>query len=189
VLVLVLWNCRGEAEQRGQPSPGGLTVLDPAIQDRVEAEIEALDVLRSSLGRSVAGQEVDEDLFNVVCKPVGARAAELSEANGWMVRQLAERNRNPGNVLDEEARQAFDVMLADADLTDFWVRTTVEGAAASRYFRRINVEAACLSCHGAAETRPDFVVSGYPDDRAYGFREGDLRGVYSVIVRDSALPD
>ncbi|MFO8099786.1 MAG: hypothetical protein R6T83_09240 [Salinibacter sp.] len=32
--------------------------------------------------------------------------------------------------------------------------------------------------------RPDFVKEGYPDDRAYGFEPGDLRGIYAVFVPD-----
>lgn len=36
-------------------------------------------------------------------------------------------------------------------------------------------------CSGK-ERRPDFVKKGYPDDRAYDFEPGDLRGIYSVFV-------
>ena len=58
----------------------------------------------------------------------------------------------------------------------------MNGQAGIRYFRRIVVEPACLACHGEQSARPDFVLQGYPNDRAYGFAVGDLRGLYAVFV-------
>jgi hypothetical protein len=65
------------------------------------------------------------------------------------------------------------------------VRTTFKGQAGTRYFRRITVEPACLACHGKREARPEFVKKNYPQDKAFGFAAGDLRGVYSVFIPDS----
>lgn len=44
------------------------------------------------------------------------------------------------------------------------------------------MEAACLACHGEKDSRPEFIKEKYPDDRAYGFKKGDLRGVISVLI-------
>lgn len=46
-----------------------------------------------------------------------------------------------------------------------------------RYFRRINVQASCLACHGLKDNRPEFVKKNYPQDLAYNFKVGDLREV------------
>ena len=43
---------------------------------------------------------------------------------------------------------------------------------------------ACLACHGANDARPEFVKQGYPEDKAFDFEVGDLRGLYSVFVPD-----
>ncbi len=32
--------------------------------------------------------------------------------------------------------------------------------------------------------RPEFGKEGYPDDRAYVFEVGELRGIYSVFIAD-----
>jgi len=100
--------------------------------------------------------------------------------------QLAERNRNPENALDPEARRAFQQFVRDTGLTDLVRRTSHNGVTGSRYFRRITVESACLACHGSRASRPAFVASRYPTDRAYGFAAGDLRGVYSVFIPDAS---
>ena len=75
-------------------------------------------------------------------------------------------------------------MLEDSSLMGMWIRTDREATQGSRYFRRIVVEEACLACHGPRDTRPDFVTQGYPDDKAFDFEVGDLRGMYSVFVPD-----
>ena len=162
--------------------------LRPAQDDlgRVVQEIEQLDAMRSALARSFGEQGVPAtwQTFQQVCRPVGMRAQQLARENGWTVQQLAQKNRNPNNGLDPEAARVYGLMLEDADLMGTWVRTARDGNRGSRYFRRIVVEEACLACHGARDSRPDFVKQGYPSDKAFDFEVGDLRGVYSVFIPD-----
>ncbi len=153
-----------------------------ALADVVK-EVEALDAMRSALAASISG-EVDQSTFARVCKPVGARAKQLSEEKGWRVAQLSEKYRNPNNKPDWEARLAYKMMDDSPELMGFWIETEMNGEKGVRYFRRIVVEQACLACHGRKADRPEFVKEGYPDDRAYGFKEGELRGVYSVFLAD-----
>jgi hypothetical protein len=157
----------------------------PGGQDLARAvkEIEALNTLRSTLAASFSGKP-DQSTFAQVCKPVGAQAKRLAEENGWVVAQMAERYRNPGNKLDSEALLAYKIMEDSPKLMGMWIRTEMDGVRGDRYFRRIVVEPACLACHGAKAGRPQFVVDGYPHDHAYGFEVGDLRGVYSVFMPD-----
>jgi hypothetical protein len=155
---------------------------------RVVHEIEQLDAMRSALARGFGEQGVPatRETFQQVCRPVGMRAGQLSQENGWAVQQLAEKNRNPNNALDAEAADAFRLMLEDGALMGTWIRTSRDGAPGARYFRRIVVEDACLACHGTEDARPEFVKQGYPDDKAFDFEVGDLRGIYSVFVPDGS---
>jgi hypothetical protein len=149
----------------------------------VVREIEALNSLRSGLAASFTG-EPDQSTFAKVCKPVGAQAQRLAMENGWKIAQLAEKYRNPENELDYEARRVFKMMEDDEGLMGMWIKSEMDGKPGMRYFRRIMVEPACLACHGSKGSRPQFVKDGYPDDRAYGFEAGDLRGIYSVFVAE-----
>ncbi len=155
---------------------------EPAIGDVVR-EIEALGAMRSGLAESFTG-EPDRETFARVCMPVGAEAKRLATANGWKIAQLAEKYRSPEHRLDYEALRVFKMMDDDAGLMGMWIRTEMDGRPGSRYFRRIDVEPACLACHGPKASRPQFVKDGYPDDRAYGFEAGDLRGLFSVFIAD-----
>ena len=71
-------------------------------------------------------------------------------------------------------------------MDSLWIRADVGGTPGWRCQRRITVESACLACHGAKADRPAFIQKRYPEDRAFDFEEGDLRGLYSVFVPDSA---
>lgn len=154
---------------------------EPQVLAKVVQEIERLDAMRSALAASFSG-EPDRSTFAQVCRPVGAQARRLAEENGWEVAQLAEKYRNPDHRLDPEAERAYRLMAEDGGLMGIWVRAELDGRHGYRYFRRIVVEQACLACHGALDDRPQFVKDGYPEDRAYDFEVGDLRGLYSVFV-------
>ena len=159
---------------------------DAEVLARAVREVERLDALRSALARGfeVQGVPADRATFQQVCRPVGQEAQRIAKENGWFVAQLAEKYRNPEHALDAEARGIHELLRARPDVAGIWMRTEWEGRPGTRYLRRIVVEPACLSCHGSKEARPAFVVEGYPEDRAYGFRVGDLRGLYSVFVPD-----
>lgn len=158
----------------------------PATDEMTEVvrAVEGLDAMRSRLARTFTegGAAADRETFRAVCAPVGRRARRVADEQGWRLEQLSEKFRNPDHRPDPEARSVLRRMEADSSLTAVWRRSRVEGRRGWRYFRRIVVEPSCLACHGAEEERPDFVKRGYPQDRAHGFRPGDLRGVYSVFV-------
>jgi hypothetical protein len=160
---------------RGQES----TAIGTAV-----TEIERLDALRSRLAATFAqsGAPAGQQAFAEVCKPVGQSMQQLGTTNGWTVRQLAMKYRNPANAPDAEAVRHMRRFAQDTSLRSVTLHTSFNGKPGVRYLRRITVESSCLACHGARDSRPAFVVSNYPKDRAFDFRAGDLRGLYSVFI-------
>ena len=167
------------AAQEEAPAEASADELGRAVR-----EVERLDELRSSLAETFrqGGAEADRETFRNVCRPVGVRAKEIAAENGWTVAQMAIRYRNPSHEADSVARDVMRAMERDPSLMGTWREARMDGREGVRYFRRIVVEPACLACHGAKEERPAFVKDDYPDDRAFGFEVGDLRGVYSVFL-------
>lgn len=181
IVVVVVWMGWGvwSGEAIAQPKPAQ---LGKAVQ-----EIESLDAMRSGLASTLEGSDEmpTGETFKQVCKPVGMRAMQLSKENGWQVKQIATKYRNPAHAPDGEgAEGALAKFAVDSDLVGFWGRETLNGQPGVRYYRRINVEASCLACHGNKSDRPDFVKAKYPDDKAYDFSVGDLRGMYAVFIPD-----
>ena len=171
-----------------KPGDGALQPGDFSPQHLVAGTyVTEVDSLRSTLAKGIAGQEADAETFVQVCKPVGMRAKELSEESGWEIRQVATRYRNPAHEADEMAAVVIKRFEDIPELQDVWERIVVGEATGWRYFYPIRVESACLACHGEKDSRPEFIVQGYPEDTAYGFEEGDLRGLYSVFVPDSTI--
>lgn len=163
------------------PRPGAVTMAE-AVRF-----IEDLDAMRSGLAAGIgAGPAPDSMTFARVCRPVGARALAEGTTRGWHVAQMAEKHRNPANALDEEGKFATRVFERHPAVLSLWLSTSREGRPGIRYFRRIEVEPSCLACHGPAASRPAFIPQAYPQDRAYDYAAGDLRGVYAVFIPDSA---
>ena len=112
-------------------------------------------------------------------------AASVGTEHGVTVGRTATRHRSPDNAptawqqevlagFVERARQAPAASLS-------WV-SREEGV--YREARGIATEKPCLACHGETIAAPvrAAIAANYPDDRATGFAEGDLRGVFWVEI-------
>lgn len=178
LLAILLAGCGSESAPSTPPE---------AVERDVGMAVRDLNEMRESLATTIDTDSVDQSTFARVCKPVGQRAKSIAASNGWAVQQLARKYRNPAHQLDAEADSVYAQFVHDPEQTEAWLRTVRSGTPGWRYFRRITVEPTCLACHGSKEARPRFVTEGYPDDRAYGFEVGDLRGLYAVFVPDSTV--
>jgi hypothetical protein len=178
-LLLLSWSPANALAAPVIPNPNELA---QAVQ-----EIESLDAMRTGLASSLEGSTEAPTMQTMkeVCRPVGMRAIQLSQENGWQVKQVAKKYRNPehapGSLHDQIALEKFN---QEPELIGFWDRETLDQQIGTRYYRRINVEASCLACHGLKDRRPQFVKDGYPQDLAYNFQVGDLRGMYAVFIPD-----
>lgn len=159
---------------------------DPEALARAVREVERLDALRSALAGAFGAKGVpaDERTFQQVCRPVAQQGQRIAQENGWVFVQMVERYRNPRHRPDTDGQRLFRLFAEDRTLFGLWMRTELDGRPGLRYLRRIPVDAACLACHGPKDRRPEFVEQRYPDDRAYDFDVGDLRGLYSVFIPD-----
>ncbi len=172
------------------PAIASAAPIIPNANDLTQAvqEIESLDAMRTGLASSLEGstEAPTKQTMKEVCRPVGMRAVQLSQENGWQVKQIAKKYRNPdhapNNLHDQIALAKFN---QEPELIGFWDREILDKQMGTRYYRRIEVEASCLACHGLKDNRPQFIQDGYPQDLAYDFNVGDLRGMYAVFIPDN----
>ncbi len=110
----------------------------------------------------------------------------LSQAMNVNISRTALRFRNPENApepLDEQMMKYFGQLeLQVGRLPDTLV---IDESGFYVYMAPILTLPACLQCHGLPETEINhqtisLVRSLYPDDKAIGFREGELRGMWKV---------
>ena len=140
--------------------------------------------LRSSLAGTFikTGAVVTEETFKSVCGAVGKRVKEISGKEGVTIRHASVKNRNPANAPTATELELINRFEAEPGLKELSGETLMEGKRFFRYTSTIYVEEACLSCHGAKDKRPLFIAAKYPNDKAYDFKAGDLRGIISILT-------
>lgn len=184
--ALCLAGCQSDApaEENGAQNSAQEMPAAP-MKLAVEDAINNLDQMRSGLAGTMDTDNVDATTFAQVCKPVGMQAKKLSSDNGWVVKQVATKYRNPGNKADPEVGAVIEQFAQDASLNSRWMRSEMDGRQGWRYLQRITVEEPCLACHGSKDERPAFIKEKYAEDHAFDFAVGDIRGLYSVFVPDA----
>ena len=118
-------------------------------------------------------------------------AGRLSRENGWQVRRVGTRVRNPmlglPDAWEQAALEEFRTRAAGGESLDGMTRVEVVTEPAGRYLRlarAIPVGAPCVACHGSpasmAEPLKAALAATYPHDRATGYAAGELRGAVTV---------
>jgi hypothetical protein len=144
-----------------------------------------LSVLQAEIARSGP-----EGAIATCREQAPAMAREASEKSGWAVRRVSLRNRNPKAVPDAWERAAledFDRRAAAGESPATLERAeTVQenGQAVQRYLRALPTAEPCTSCHGTPDRISAAVATQlktlYPDDRAVGYRVGEIRGAITL---------
>jgi hypothetical protein len=189
--VAVLAACGSESA--APPPPPVLTLPgdgQPALEAARAATGRLATRLRAELTAAI--EQGGAELAIEVCKDrAPAIAAEEQASFNGTIGRTSLRLRNPDNepgdweieVLGRFAAQ-MAAGRAAAGLEAAEVATAADGARILRYARAIPTETACLVCHG--NTIPQPVKAkldlNYPDDHATGFREGELRGIFTALV-------
>lgn len=163
---------------------GAQEVVSEPEEYKARAIANEIITLRSRLAASLIkpGEEATLETFQSVCGAVGKRAREIAAEEGVSIRHATLRQRNPSNAATGEEARLIGRFEKDGGLKEIWDESALDGRAYARYTRPIYVEEACLACHGEAGARPAFIVEKYPDDRAYGYKAGELRGIISIMM-------
>ena len=109
---------------------------------------------------------------------------------GVYIKRVSFKNRNKHSLPDEfEARilKEFEQIKKEGKLTsdtEYFEIIIENDYQYLRYMKPIKIGAACLKCHGtedkiSAEIK-ELIAKRYPDDKAVGYKNGDLRGAVSI---------
>lgn len=147
--------------------------------------LQSLNQMRENLASTLdsRAEPITEGTFKEVCLPVGKALKAWGKKRGYPVKQVAEKNRNPDHALSAEDKPIFDLFERNPKKQSHVAQVKEKGiATGERVWVRIPVVQSCLHCHGAADQRPEFIRLKYPNDKAYGFQVGDLRGLYTAFI-------
>jgi len=168
--------------------PGVLTAAETAEQAEAQAAIAAFaGALKAELTSAMqAGGPLNA--IEVCNERAPTIAARVSVEKGMRLSRVSLRNRNPDNAPNDwqaAVLQQFETRQAAGEDLGVLLWQDVAESNSQREFRfmkAIPTAPLCLGCHGESIAPPvaEKIAELYPDDRATGFREGDIRGAFVV---------
>ncbi|MBK7873543.1 MAG: DUF3365 domain-containing protein [Saprospiraceae bacterium] len=123
---------------------------------------------------------------NVAAYPI---ADSLSKIHHATIRRVTDKSRNPANAMNEREQLIFkqfkEKWNAEQPATPI-VEQLENGEIA--FYAPITLQSLCTNCHGKlGETlQPEnyaVIQNLYPQDKAIDYVEGDLRGMWSIVMK------
>ncbi len=113
---------------------------------------------------------------------------EVSLEQGMTLTRVSLKNRNPDNAPNEwqaTVLESFEArkVAGEAPGALAWHEVAdTETGQEFRFMKAIPTGAICLQCHGATLAPPvaEKLAGLYPEDKATGYSEGDIRGAFVV---------
>ncbi len=164
------------------------------MAEREQAARQATQAFLQQLGGALK-QQVDKGgpaSAVPVCSEIAPGiASKLSRDNGWQVKRVGTRVRNPmigtPDVWEQKTLTQFAKRAARGEKFDDMTYSEVVKEPNGRYFRfakAIGVQPQCVGCHGAkdqlAPQVAETLARDYPHDQAIGYKPGELRGAVSI---------
>ncbi len=136
--------------------------------------------LKEALTASGVGGAVE--YCNLAASPL---VDSLSRAHTVRIKRTSDRLRNPANAPSLQEREIIEHYSNLAGTEILPAPQLVIEDQKIHYYAPIFLLENCLKCHGVRNTditTVDYEVISrlYPDDRAYDFKVGDLRGIWSL---------
>lgn len=122
---------------------------------------------------------------NLVAYPI---VDSMSKVHNARIRRVSDKPRNPKDAMDEDEKKVFALFVEKFKQKDAEVKPVLmqysDGSVG--YYTPIKISMpVCLKCHGEVGKdvkEEDYaeIKKLYPDDKAVGYKEGDLRGMFSI---------
>jgi hypothetical protein len=183
VLILGLFSCNEQAENEKDSTTIVVEEPDYLIEGRAIA-MNTFNILSTTLSEKIAEGGIPNaiDYCNLAALPL---TDSIAKANDVMVRRVSSKARNSANLPTafEEGVLANYQSLMDKGMK---ASASVEEVDGEVYFvAPIIVQPLCLNCHGTpgeelALSNYELINAKYPEDQAINYKEGDLRGIWSI---------
>ena len=113
----------------------------------------------------------------------------LSEVHAAQIKRVGTRVRNPQNKATEAEAAVmaqYQELLEKGERLESMVQ---EVAGRPVFYAPIRLLPLCEQCHGVlgeglAEENYELIKAAYPEDEAIGYRNGDLRGIWSITFQE-----
>jgi len=179
--ILITFSCcKREADYTGQPATE-LNYL--ALGDSISAASFA--AIRSALMGAIEQGGIENAINH--CKLVAIPITDsLSKFYDVEISRISDRYRNPINAATEEEIKLIDVYRNDKSSIG---NILLHEEGNKIFYKPIITQAFCLNCHGTlgkelTEANLKIIQSNYPDDKATGYTENEIRGLWKIVFTD-----
>ena len=162
-----------DTEQLTQKSRAAVKALGGELKSTLQASMKASGPIDSVSMCQVKAPEI---------------ANKISQSEGMKVARTSLKYRNQANKPDaweKSVLEKFEQRKAKGEAVktmEYSELTEHNGKKVFRYMKAIPTSEVCLTCHGSNVPQPiaSKINSLYPDDKATGFKKGDIRGAFSI---------
>ncbi len=148
---------------------------------------EAQEALIGTLQKAIKENGVDGAIgfCNVEALPI---TDSVAKKHGVNIKRVSIQNRNPENHPDENESPLLEAYAynSENDLENRPNIQKIDNGETLLYTKAIKIPGGlCLNCHGdpekdISESTLEKIKAYYPNDKAVGYKIGDLRGMWSV---------
>ncbi len=172
--IIMLFSCHNEPKQLSEEEIASFLILGDSMAT------EAQTVLMKNVAAAIqkGGTDYAVEFCNTRAIPLTDSIAGHLDVG---IQRLSDKNRNPDNVIqtpmDSKAWQKIQSekmhVLEQDDKGEVF------------YYKPISIAMpTCLNCHGGnndiTESTREIIAQKYPNDKAIGYKLGDLRGMWKI---------
>ena len=158
-----------------------------------EEGVKYIKMLGSALKKEVKSKMKEDPTGALAMGFCSTKAEEITEkVNNQLphyadVRRTALKVRNPKNApdaTDTKVMEAYEKAIEEGKFTPKDIKM-VEVGDTYRIYKPLVTKKLCITCHGAnlSDDIKAVLKKVYPNDKATGFKEGDLRGVIVAEIK------
>lgn len=164
-----------------------------------DMKVEFRDISKAFMGelKSVLMKNLKEGgpvaAINVCADTAQALTSKIADEYGVELKRTTFKARNMQDTPDkfeEKVLLNFEEQYKKGELTnndDYIEIVEVDSNKFARYMKPLFVQGPCLLCHGdeskMSEDVKELLKQKYPDDKALGYKAGDLRGAISITKK------
>jgi len=143
------------------------------------------DTLKRSLIRAIGENNYEGAI--AFCNAAASPLTNTYLADDMTIKRTSDKYRNPSNAPDSMEKRIMAKFL-QLKSSQQVIKPVFEEDQLGKYhyFKPIILQAMCVNCHGSKTNQIQPAVwqsiqRSYPGDLAFGYKEGDLRGMWHVI--------
>ncbi len=163
-----------------------LAAPPPEEEQRAREAVRDLGaVLKQLLGEELKRGGI-EGAVRMCSESAQTVTAEFAKERGLEIKRVSQRYRNSNDRPDEYELRVLAAWARTGKAETHIETVTENGRPWLRLMEPIRIQPMCLGCHGSPDQIPAEVKAvldeRYPRDKATGYKPGDLRGAFSVLL-------